>query len=746
MKIEKNGFTEFSDIRVAIVGNYSPRRCGIATFTEDLTESLIAAGSEVTVIAMDDRPEGYDYPNVVKHRILQSDIKDYIAAAEQINRYGSQVLSLQHEFGIFGGPAGSHILELLKRIDIPVVTTLHTVLQHPGGDQMRVMQGLIGLSDRFVVMSQKGRKLLVDIYGITPDRVDVIHHGVHAIPNSPRISTGVRQVLSFGLLGPDKGIEHVIRALPSVVCNHNVEYKIVGATHPNLVAQHGEEYRNSLISLADSLGVAEHVRFVDKFVTREELQAHLSEAELCITAYNKEQQITSGVLANVVGNGKVAISTPYWYARELLADGRGVLVPHRDPQAIAKEMNRLLCHEDERLQIAARALAFGKQMRWPNVATAYQRVFAQCLESDRTGVFVMQAVNAVPPIRFDHLNAMTDDTGLFQHAFYAIPNRNEGYCVDDNARALQLVCIAHKLGAMETNAASALARKYLAFLAHAFNPQTRSFRNFMSFDRRWLDEHGSEDCQGRALQALAAASRYGPDPSTRRPAAQLFGQALSQADAITSPRAVAFALLGILDQEAVQEDLVLDLSARLTKALDRHCDRDWPWFEDSLTYCNAVLPHALLAAAGFLRESAMKEAALKSLRWLALAQMDDEGKFTPIGTNGFHLRGGRRAHFDQQPVEAATSLSAYRTAYDITGAEFWLDQAQRAFGWFIGQNHLGVPIFDAETGGCMDGVHHDRVNENQGAESTLSFLMSQCEWSQLTKCQHRELRPTVHAM
>jgi hypothetical protein len=615
---------------------------------------------------------------------------------------------------------------------------------------MHVMREIDRLSSRLIVMSMRGRDYLIDVYGVDPGRIDVIHHGIHPLPKSNGAANGRRVILTFGLLGPDKGIENVISALPEVVRKHDVEYVVVGATHPNLVAQHGESYRESLAKLATDLGVFDRVRFVDKFVSRDELAQHMSAATVYVTPYNKLQQITSGTLAYAVGNGKAVISSPYWYAEELLANGRGVLVPPRKPQAIAEALDRLLSNEVERTEIAGRALEFGKQMLWPSVAMAYQAAFSAA--KPKAQELRVLATRTVPKPDFDHLFAMTDDTGMLQHATYAIPNRSEGYCVDDNARALQLVCMAHTSDLMEIGESVRLSHRYLAFVTHSFNEEVGAFRNFMSYDRRWLEDRGSEDSQGRTLRALGIASRSAPDVASRKLAANLFDRAIQGTTHIRSPRAIAFATLGVIERLSDRSSGVVSLrhlrefAEKLDASFMDSADSDWPWFEDSVTYCNAVLPHALLAGGDYLGERQMKRNGIDALKWLARVQTDESGKFLPVGSNGFKIRGGARAHFDQQPVEAWTSISAYSAAYRITGDSEWLALARSALGWFLGDNHLGVPIFDSQTGGCRDGLHRDRLNENQGAESTLCYLMSLSEWQQITKNEVPHARPTVHSM
>jgi glycosyltransferase involved in cell wall biosynthesis len=726
--------------RVLIIGNYVPRRCGIATFTEDHAESLRAAGAEVAVIAMNDRPEGYEYPELVRFQIRDWELQDYHDAAEFIRGFDPDVVSVQHEFGIFGGPAGSNLIELLRDIDCPIVTTLHTVLREPTENQMSVMKSLSALSSRIVVMSEKGKAFLQETFGIAPSKIDVIHHGVHELDRSIGVEDG-RTIATFGLLGPDKGIENVISALPDILSRHpKARYRIIGATHPHLVAQHGEAYRESLVEKAKELGVLDRIEFIDRYVSREELAKLMAETSIYVTPYNKLQQITSGTLAYAVGTGRAIVSTPYWHAEELLEDGRGILVPVRDPGSIANAIKRLLDNPNERVTMATRALEFGEQMLWPNVAQAYLDSFRRAKQRNMT--FELYA-RRVPEMDFRHLRALSDDTGLLQHATFATANRSEGYCLDDNARAFQLVTEASAhLSHVE---AVRLSQVYLAFMWHAFDRDRRVFRNFLSYDRKWLDDEGSEDSQGRAIWALGIGAKHGVDEQVRHSAQTLFDEAIEHAATLKSLRAMAFTLLGIIESRSRRE-LIQPIADRLHRAFQENARDKWQWFEPSATYCNAVLPHALLAAGAELDNEAMRSDALIAMNWIAKLQTVGNGVFSPVGSHGF-ADAGRVARFDQQPVEAWTSIAAFAAAFRSTGDPLWFAYAKAAFEWFLGRNALGQPLFDEASGGCRDGMHADRLNLNQGAESTLSFQMGLQEWLKLNqKLQARKELSIVHSM
>lgn len=735
--------------RIAFIGNYLPRRCGIATFTTDLCEAIAAEYSGATCIALpvNDTDDGYAYPPRVRFELIEKDIDSYRRAADFLNINNVDLVSLQFEYGIFGGRAGSHILALLRELRMPIVTTLHTILLEPDPDQRRVLEATAALSDRLVVMSERGAEYLQKIYRVLPEKIDVIPHG---IPDVPFVDPSFHKdlfgiegkivLLSFGLLSANKGIETVIAALPAVVERYpNLVYLILGATHPHVIQHEGETYRLSLQWMAHEKGVEGNVIFYNRFVSLEELIKFIGAADIYITPYLNAQQIVSGTLAYTLGAGKAIISTPYWYAEELLADGRGVLTPFHDPAALADRVIDLLDNEAKRHAMRKRAYLFGRAMIWPQVAHRYMESFDRARAERRhfippgfTDRVLDKYPGDLPPIQLDHLRHMTDETGMLQHALFIVPNYREGYTTDDNARALVVSTLLEELGNAE---ALELASRYLAFIWYAFNTETGRFRNFMDYQRNWLEDNGSDDSHGRALWALGAVLGRSNTPSLPSMAGRLFEQALPAILGTTSPRAWAFALIGIHeylrryagDRKANQ--VREELAGRLLALYQCNRSNEWRWYEEGLTYCNAALPHALLLCGQWMPNTAMKEAGLESLNWLNNVQRGDTESrhFVPIGSNGFYPQGGKRARFDQQPVEAQAMVSACLEAYRLTGDPRWRKEARRTFEWFLGRNDLNLPIYDPTTGGCRDGLHPDRANENQGAESTLAFLQALLE-------------------
>jgi glycosyltransferase involved in cell wall biosynthesis len=730
-----------------VLGNHSPRQCGIATFTTDLGDALVGAFPDLDcfVLAMNDPGKRYDYSERVRFELAESDVGSYLRAADFLNVNDVGVVSIQHEYGIFGGKAGAHLLPLLRDLRMPVVTTLHTILANPNPAQRVVMDELCALSERLVVMSANGAELLREIHRVPPRKIDLIPHGVPVLPaashSKDKLGVQGRSVLlTFGLLSPDKGIENVIEALPAIVERYpNTIYIVLGATHPHVKERDGELYRLMLENRGRRLGVDANLLFHNRFVSHAELVQFLSAADIYITPYLNAEQITSGTLAYAIGSGKTVVSTPYRYARELLADGRGVLVPWRDPGAIAAEVTGLLGDEQRRRELERRAHAFGRSMTWPVVAAAYMQSF-QRASADHRGrrrssfqiSTVAKRPTALPEVNLAHLRLMTDDTGILQHAAWSVPRYEEGYCLDDNARALILAAFIEDAGVETVANVRKLASRYLAFVRHAFDSTSGRYRNFMTYAREWTETHGSEDSHGRALWATGIAASHSADVGRRALAAQLFEDALRPASSFTSPRAWAYTLLGIdAYVRAFQSPAALavrdDLARRLLVLFREVSRPDWPWFEDRLTYSNARLSQALIVSGTSMADEAMTTVGLMSLEWLSSIQTTSDGLFAPIGSNGFYVRGQEKAAFDQQPVEACGMVSAALEAHRLTGRKTWVDRARAAFGWFLGQNQLHEWVYDAATGGCRDGLHSTRVNENQGAEATLSFLMALME-------------------
>jgi len=750
--------------RIAVVGNYLPRHCGIATFTTDLCDAIHAEYGAIELLALpvNDTEEGYTYPARVRFELSEDNLASYRQAADFLNFSNIDLVCLQHEYGIFGGPAGSHILELLRRLQMPFATTLHTVLRDPNPDQLAVMEEIATLSDRLIVMSQQSSDILQEVFHVPTEKIDLIPHGIPDLPfTDPSFykdgfgTEGKEVLLTFGLLSPNKGIENVIRALPAILGRHsNVVYMVSGVTHPHILRREGDKYRHYLQNLAKSLGVEANVIFRNRFVSPQEMMELIGAADIYITPYKHKAQVVSGTLAYALSAGKAIISTPYLHAIELLDEERGALVPFENPEALAEKTIELLDNNTARHAMRKRAYLYAREMVWSRVAQKYmksfERMYNERLRNPRATFSARnteKTLDRLPDIKLDHLYRMTDQTGIVEHAVFVVPNYPEGYSTDDNARALIVTILMEELGTAAPQRSADLASMYLAFLWLAFDPTTKRFRNCLSYERQWQEREGSEDSHGRALWGLGTVLGRSKDAGWRGAAGRMFELAVPAAVEFKSPRACAFALLGLQeyldsfpgDRAALSASDAL--ANRLLNSYRVNSSSEWKWFEKGLAYSNARLPQALIRAGTRSANEDMVSAGLEALDWLATIQRCEvKGHFVPIGSQGFYSRKTEKARFDQQPVEACGAVSACLEAYRATGKGRWRKEAWSAFNWFLGDNDLQIALYDPASGGCRDGLHPDRANENQGAESTLSFLMALLEMRKLEESDGTENR------
>lgn len=733
---------------IVFIGNYLPRKCGIATFTTDLLESIkqVTPATDCWAIAMNDTQEGYEYPDQVKFEINQNQLSDYKLASEFLNMNRIELVSLQHEYGIFGGPSGRNIIRLINALKMPVITTLHTVLNNPNQDQMDVLIKIADISDRLIVMSYKAFDILENVYGISKNKISFIHHGT---PDNPFTDPnyykdhfgleGKKIILTFGLLSKNKGVEYVISAIPEIIEKHpNVVYIILGETHPHVLKNEGESYRLSLQQLANKLGISDNIIFQDRFVDINELNQFLGMADIYVTPYLDEEQIISGTLIYAMGSGKAVLSTPYWYAEEMLNDGRGIIIPFKDSKAITDKVNYLLENEIEYHAIRKRAYMHCRNAIWKEVAQSYLKIFSEVKnerEHNPRSISLLKKSSLtstafqLPEINLNHLATLTDDTGILQHAHYTIPNRVFGYCTDDNARALICTSMGSKFSQLDESIITRLTTTYLSFLQFAYNEKNGKFKNFMDYDRKWKEEVGSDDSNGRTIWGLGVAVANCENPGHFAMATNLFDLALKLVESLISPRAIAFSLVGIHEYlrkfsgnrevKRIRETL----ANKLLTQFKNNYSPDWPWLEDVITYANGKLPQALLLSGQWIQNNEMIEIGLKSLEWLLNIQTKND-HFVPIGNNGWFIRGREMARFDQQPIEAQSMIDALIEAYYITKDKKWIDKALMCFKWFLSDNDLQVPLYDSATGGCRDGLMPNGVNQNEGAESTLACLLS----------------------
>ncbi|HUU85296.1 MAG TPA: glycosyltransferase family 4 protein [Phycisphaerae bacterium] len=735
---------------VAIISSYVPRRCGIASFTHDLATALarhvhhqpLQDGGRVQIVAMNDGETEYNYGPEVIVTLHQHRRQDYRNAADVINNSRAQVVSLQHEYGLFGGREGDYLFELLDRLHKPLVSTLHTVLAEPTQERRNVLRRIGLRSSAVVVMAERARALLDQVYDVPPDRIRLIHHGVPDLPFGDTEPFKERFglcnqpiILTFGLLSPGKGIDMMLDALARVVPDHpDLAYIVLGVTHPGVRRESGELYRISLERRAVELGIQNNVLFHNRYVSAEDLCEFLQAADLYVTPYRSKEQITSGTLAYALASGRAIISTPYWHAQELLADGRGRLVDFGDVQALAATVRELLNDPNRREAIRRAAHAYGRRMIWPRVAQDYAEVFtdvrcvpaeaAPALAVGRKSIMRMSLLD----LHLDHFFVMTDDTGMLQHARYATPNRHHGYATDDNARAV--IVGAMIWSQLHDERILPRLQVYLSFLHDALDTETGRFRNFLSYDRRWLDHDGSDDGQGRVLWALGYLISHAPNDPMERLATDLFRAALAQLASLKGPRSWALAILGLhyALRQAKDQASLRGLLAGLADRLDQHFvgneAPDWHWCEDLVTYDNGRLPQALITAGLTLDRTDMVERGLRVLRWLLDVQTAEAGHLSIIGNKGWYVRGKERPVYDQQPLEPAALIAACKAAYRASGGDQWLVEMRRCFEWYLGRNDHGISMIDFKTYGCHDGLQADGINQNQGAEAILSWLLS----------------------
>ncbi|WP_225205333.1 glycosyltransferase family 4 protein [Novosphingobium huizhouense] len=716
-------------LRLALIGGFRPRKCGIATFTTDLFEQIGAHRADVAVDlhVIDSPSDPHAYPDA-RSVILADRAEDYRVAARRINEDGVDAVWLQHEYGIFGGPEGDMVLDLVDRVAAPLIVTLHTVLAEPSADQRRVLEHILRRASKVMVMSHHSQGLLAREYGVERSRIAVIAHGA---PDRPfgrseqfkaRLGLSGRPVLmTFGLLGPGKGLETMIEAMPAIVAAHpQAVYRIVGATHPNLVAREGEAYRERLMALAERLGVAANIAWDNRFLDTEELLDAIEACDIYVTPYPNLQQSTSGTLSYAVALGKAVVATPYVHATELLADEVGLLVPPRSAEALGKAVTGLLDHPAKLAAMQRRAYARGRETIWPRFAEATAGLV------EEVAVTLPRAAPLLATPGFTGVRAMSDDTGMLQHAIGIVPDRRHGYCIDDNVRALILMGEADAVPLAERQR---WATVYASFIQYAWNPDEQRFRNFMAFDRTWCESVGSEDSNGRTLWALGHAMGHAPDAGLRAWARQWFDIAVGPLSDVGYPRAVAFTMLGAIEALKVvpdhrrARDLVLHGGEMLHRLLQAERRPDWAWFETVLGYDNPRMPQALIAAAMVMDRADWLESGLDSLRFICGQQISASGRFRAIGSETFH-RPFENMPFDQQPLEAWAAIDAAATAFEATGDKAWLDHAEAAYRWYLGENDRGVVLGDIASGRCRDGITPQGANENCGAESILAFQLS----------------------
>jgi glycosyltransferase involved in cell wall biosynthesis len=729
-------------MKFAYVGTYPPRECGIGTFTQNLFAAMTNRGkdarkqNEGIVIAMDDQEESYDYSKDVQLTIRQEQQGDYIEAARFINLSGSDICILEHEFGIFGGQNGVYILPLLHRLEIPLIVTLHTVLKTPSYNEKAILKEICKMAAGIVVMTHKAVNFLTEIYDVPSEKIKLIEHGVpdlnfnRAVVKKQFKLESKKILLTFGFISRNKGIETVIRALPSIVAKYpETIYIILGKTHPAVLRHAGEEYRLFLLRLAKNLKLEKHVLFLNEFIDQEELFQYLYASDIYITPYLNEAQITSGTLSYAIGAGAAVISTPYWHAAELLAEGRGLLFDFNNSEELAHILMDLLDHPAKLNSLRDKAFAYGQEITWPKIGMKYYNLAKQILKEHTEQPPKKETILdplLLPPFFLDHIKRMTDDTGIIQHAKFGIPNLKEGYCLDDNARALLMVLMAYRQ--MKLPLALELMPIYLSYI-HYMQNEDGSFRNFLSFRRDFLDERGSEDSFGRAIWSLGYLLGNAPNDAYYQSAKQIFFDAVPNFEKLQSIRSIANTIIGTSyylksnpQDEAINGVLAL-LTAKLVNQYKQNKTENWHWFEELLAYDNAILPLSLLHAASILNDEDIHNTATESMQFLSDITLKD-GFLSLVGNEKWYVKNGTSSMYAQQPLDALAMVLMFHQAFHLTKDKTYLNKLYSSFMWFLGENDMRMCLYDFETKGCCDGLESYGVNRNQGAESTLSYLVA----------------------
>jgi glycosyltransferase involved in cell wall biosynthesis len=729
-------------MKLAYIGTYPPRECGIGTFTMNLYRSMVKNNGitkdsiDGFIVAMNDHDQTYDYPEEVKLTIRQEHQRDYLSAVKFINLSGADLCILEHEFGIFGGQDGVYILSLLHRLEIPLIVTIHTIIKTPSYNQKAILMEICRMANKIMVMSHKAIEFLTSIYNVEREKIVFVDHGVPDIQFSQVQAKkefhleNKKVLLTFGFIGRNKGIETAIKALPKVVEKYpDVLYMVLGKTHPNVLRYSGEEYRNYLQHLVKSLNLKNHVFFLNEYINQKELFKYLSAADIYVTPYINEAQITSGTLSYAIGVGSAVVSTPYWHATELLADGRGKLFDFNDSDGLSTILMELLDNPDVLKNLRKKAYDYGRKITWPNTGEKYIEVVKKILE-DKPKVFVKKEITLdpliLPPFSLAHIKRLTDDTGIIQHANFGIPNLKEGYCLDDNSRALLMVLMAYRQ--KKNSLALDLSPVYLSYINYMQN-KDGTFRNFLSFSRNFLDKVGSEDSFGRTIWALGYLLDNAPNDAYYQTGKSVFFNASPNFEKLQSVRGIANTIVGISyylmsnpSDDSMAERLK-NLSYKLIKNYEGNSISEWKWFEPLLAYDNGIIPFALLHSAERLKDSKITEIALETMNFLTKITLKD-GYFSAIGNEKWYKKGGERSMFAQQPVDALAMVLMYHQAFHLTKDKEYLTKLFSCFMWFLGENDLRMNLFDFETKGCCDGFESYGVNRNQGAESSLAYLIS----------------------
>ncbi len=740
-EVEKNLGPILMNPKICFLSNYPPKECGISIFTENLTNSMNHAFNpklRSRVIALNDPESHYKYNNKVIFQITRNSKESYIRIAKELNESPEyKLICIQHEFGLFGGEYGSDLLYFLDAIEKPVIVTFHSVLPHPDEERRKIVKQIATKASAIIVMAQVAIDILNKDYGIERSKIYLIHHGTPNVKFSPpdqykkKIGLDGRTIIfTFGLLSRGKGIEYMIRALPPLVEKYpKLLYFISGETHPNVRREEGESYRNELIDLVKKLGLQNHVKFQDRYVDVKELaDPYILACDIYAFTNLEKEQITSGTLAYALSCGRPIVATPATYTKELLAQDRGIVLKKtKSPEEFTKALNKLLSNTETRENMSEAAYAFGRQMIWSNVARRHLSVFNRVVQLRE------EITKKYPKIKLNHLKNLTDNFGCLQFCKAVVPDKRSGYTLDDNARALIIAVLYNTF--QDSDLSFKLAKKYLKFIEHTQTEDGYFHNTFMNRNKKVEDF--SEDAFGRAIWALGYTVNTSKNKKIQGKSEDLFDKAFPNITKLKSPRAKAFAIIGLYHHyekygRKRDLDLIKTFADSLVDLYESNASDEWQWFEKNLTYANAKLPEAMFLAYKSTKKEKYLEVAESTLHFLSdIVFIEDE--LHPIGQNGWFNKEGKRSFFDQQPIDASSMVHAYLTAYKITNDKHYYEKAILAFNWFLGRNHLKQMLYDEVTGGCYDGLGKHALNLNQGAESTIAYLLSRLMLEEIKK-------------
>lgn len=730
------------DSKILFLSTFPPKECGIATFTRDLVTAMNKRFNPVLksrVVALNEDSDFYNYDRRVVVQMNKNDINDYEVTAEKLNRSQNiKLVCVQHEFGLFGGNYGSYLIKFLENIKKPVVVAFHSVLPNPDKDRENTVRAIASRSNAIIVMANSAVDILTKDYNINRSKIHVVHHGIPNVPLYPndsykkKLKLSSRIVLStFGLLSKGKGIEYMIKALPYLVKKYpNIIYLVIGETHPVVRRNEGEAYRNELISLVSELGLSKHVKFYNKYLTLGEIMQHLLATDIYICTNLDRNQIVSGTLSYAMGCGRAIVSTSSAYAKEILTDEKGILVEFENPKSYAEAIDRFLSDDRYRYELGKRAYTFSRSMLWQSAAARYLNVFNKVVELRD------EITKKYPPISLKHLIKLTDDFGCVQFSRDTIPDKSSGYTLDDNSRALIATALHHSM--FKSKRLLRLIQTYLSFLENA-QEENGNFQNNFYNTEETLNSH-SKDAFGRAVWALGYVINKLNDPSIADRAQKMLEKALQRIDDLDSLRSKSFALSGLFYyyKKSGNDEILLRvkrLADSLANAYEENSSEGWHWFEKKLTYSNSKLPEALFFAYDLIKDERYLWVAETSLNFLSDVVFIDDN-LVPIGQEGWYSKNGKRAFFDQQPIDASSMVQTCLSAYQITGDRDYYERAVLAFNWFLGRNYLKQMVYNESTGGCYDGLSKDTLNLNQGAESTISYLIARLRLEEIKKLSH----------